>query len=281
MALPKTITEAAAGLRDGTLSSVELVQEGIAAADALDGELGVYITRFDGQALHAAAKADAELASGVDLGPLHGIPLGIKDILAATEGPKTAQSVVLDPAWGQGKDAITVARLKQAGAIVPGKLSTMEYASGLHLMEPRDISKLLQGILPKAGERALAIAAPYAALVLAEIGLKVRLRLPEGVSLPSDLAGQGIEVVNADLAATDESGPYDVIVTGGAVHRAPEAWIALLNHDGRLGVVERDGPVGRARLYQRGHDGVVSDRILFDATPPMLRGMASQPAFQF
>jgi aspartyl-tRNA(Asn)/glutamyl-tRNA(Gln) amidotransferase subunit A len=131
MALPKTITEAAAGLRDGTLSSVELVQEGIAAADALDGELGVYITRFDGQALHAAARADAELAAGVDLGPLHGIPLGIKDILAATEGPTTAQSVVLDPAWGQGKDAITVARLKQAGAIVPGKLSTMEYASGL------------------------------------------------------------------------------------------------------------------------------------------------------
>jgi aspartyl-tRNA(Asn)/glutamyl-tRNA(Gln) amidotransferase subunit A len=131
MGVPQTLAEAAAALRDGSLSSVELVQEGITRADALDDQLGVYITRFDEQALRAAARADADLAAGIDHGPLHGIPLGIKDILASSEGPTTAQSVVLDRAWGTGRDAISVARLKQAGAIVPGKLSTMEYASGM------------------------------------------------------------------------------------------------------------------------------------------------------
>jgi aspartyl-tRNA(Asn)/glutamyl-tRNA(Gln) amidotransferase subunit A len=131
MGFPLTIEEAAAALRDRSLSSRELVQEGIARADAIDDQLGVYITRFDEQALRAAARADADLAAGIDHGPLHGIPLGIKDILASSEGPTTAQSVVLDRAWGAGRDAISVARLKQAGAIVPGKLSTMEYASGM------------------------------------------------------------------------------------------------------------------------------------------------------
>ncbi len=167
----------------------------------------------------------------------------------------------------------------------PGRLhlayaeATVEYAPGLYLMEPRDIAKLLQGVLPRPGERALAIAAPYAALVLAEIGLKVRLRLPAGVALGE--LGPAVEVVAGALSAVDEHGPYDVIAVEGAVHRAPGSWTDMLADGGRLGVVERDGPVGRARLYQRGHDGVVSSRILFDSTPPMLPGFAPEAAFQF
>lgn len=50
-------------------------------------------------------QVDEELAVGIDLGPLHGIPVAVKDIIAAHEGPTTAQSQVLDPAWGAGKDA--------------------------------------------------------------------------------------------------------------------------------------------------------------------------------
>lgn len=130
-AFPLTLTDAAEALRARTLSSAELVDEAITRADALDGALGVYITRFDEQARAAAIVADAALAAGQDLGLLHGVPLGIKDILAAAEGPTTAQSVVLDPAWGEGRDAIVVERLRAAGAIVTGKLTTMEYASGI------------------------------------------------------------------------------------------------------------------------------------------------------
>jgi aspartyl-tRNA(Asn)/glutamyl-tRNA(Gln) amidotransferase subunit A len=128
---PITLTDAAAALRDGTTTSVALTEQALARADALDADLGVYLARFDEYALQRAAQADAELASGVDHGPLHGIPIGVKDILAMAEGPTTAQSLVLDPAWGAGKDAIVVERLKAAGAVITGKLSTMEFACGL------------------------------------------------------------------------------------------------------------------------------------------------------
>jgi aspartyl-tRNA(Asn)/glutamyl-tRNA(Gln) amidotransferase subunit A len=103
----------------------------LARADAVDAVLGTYLARFDEQALASAARADRELAEGVDRGPLHGIPIGIKDILAVAEGPTTANSLVLDRAWGAGRDGPTVARLKVGGAVITGKLSTMEFAIGL------------------------------------------------------------------------------------------------------------------------------------------------------
>ncbi|HVT68064.1 MAG TPA: amidase [Trebonia sp.] len=128
---PLTMTEAAAALRAGTVTSVQLTETAITRADKLDGALGVFLTRFDEYALAAAAEADAELAAGVDRGPLHGIPVAVKDILAMAEGPTTAQSLILDPAWGEGRDAPVVARLKQAGAVITGKTSTMEFAIGM------------------------------------------------------------------------------------------------------------------------------------------------------
>ena len=160
----------------------------------------------------------------------------------------------------------------------------VEYAPGYSLMEPRDVAKLLQGLKPRAGERALAIAAPYAAAVLSAMGLKTVLRLPPGVDageLIAHLAEDGVPAVTGDLAAFDENGPYDVIVVEGAVRQAPETWTDMLHLGGRLGVIERQGPVGRARLYTRSALNVVSDRTLFDATPPMLPGFEPAPAFQF
>jgi Asp-tRNA(Asn)/Glu-tRNA(Gln) amidotransferase A subunit family amidase len=126
-----TIEEAAAALRDGTLTSVELTRSVLEQADRHDGWLGVYLARFDETALQRAAQADEEFAAGTDLGPLHGIPVGVKDILAAWEGPTTAQSLVLDPAWGAGRDAAVVSRLRDAGAVIVGKTTTMEFAMGL------------------------------------------------------------------------------------------------------------------------------------------------------
>lgn len=126
----RSITEAAAALRAGDTTSVELTTACYAVADAHDAEIGAYLSRFDETALAAAAKADADLAAGTDLGPLHGIPLGIKDIITTEEGETTAQSLVLDRTWGQG-DAPVVARLRAAGAVITGKLTTMEYAIGM------------------------------------------------------------------------------------------------------------------------------------------------------
>ena len=124
------IAELAAALRAGEVTSVGLVEAYQRATDELDPALGTYLARFDEAALEAAAAADAELAAGRDRGPLHGIPLGIKDIIATDEGPTTAQSLVLDPAWGAAGDAPVVARLRQAGSVVLGKTTTMEFAIG-------------------------------------------------------------------------------------------------------------------------------------------------------
>ncbi|TDD96823.1 amidase [Actinomadura rubrisoli] len=126
-----TLTEAAQALRDGTVTSVGLTEAAIAAAERSDASLGVYLARFDERALAAARRADEELAGGLDRGPLHGIPFGVKDTIAVADGPTTAQSLVLDPAWGAGRDALAVARLRAAGAVFTGKTTAMEFGCGL------------------------------------------------------------------------------------------------------------------------------------------------------
>jgi protein-L-isoaspartate(D-aspartate) O-methyltransferase len=146
----------------------------------------------------------------------------------------------------------------------------VEYAPGRWLLKPRDVSKLLQAVRPQAGERALAIAAPYAAAVLAQMGLAVT-RLDDG-----DLAAAPDAKPTGPLAA----GPYDVIVCEGAVARVPPAWCAALALGGRLGAVERQGPVGRAVLYIRSERDV-GRRDLFDCGPPLMAGFEPKPAFTF
>jgi len=129
--IPLTVREAGSLLRSGVLTSTDLTRAVLARADQLDERLGTYLTRFDRQALAAAAAADADFAAGIDRGPLQGIPVGVKDILAAEEGPTTAQSLILDPLWGEEKDAPIVARLRQRGAVITGKVTTMEFACGM------------------------------------------------------------------------------------------------------------------------------------------------------
>ncbi|OXM48647.1 amidase [Amycolatopsis thailandensis] len=120
-----SVLEAGQALRRGEVTSVELAERALAVAD----ELGVYITRFPEHALASARRADREFAAGVDRGPLQGIPLGVKDLIAVAEAPTTAQSTVLD--WGQGIDAAVTTRVKEAGGVIVGKTSTMEFGCGV------------------------------------------------------------------------------------------------------------------------------------------------------
>jgi protein-L-isoaspartate(D-aspartate) O-methyltransferase len=155
-----------------------------------------------------------------------------------------------------------------------------EIAAGRRLMLPRDLSKLLMALEPRAGETALAIAGPYAAAVLARMGLAVTAQEAEAAVLDivaPALAEAGVEGV---LAPFDRpSGQdYDVIVSEAAAPVRPDAWLAALKVGGRLAVVERSGPAGKAVLYVKGASGV-SRRELFDAAPPVLAALASEPAF--
>jgi len=126
-----TIKDAAAALRDGSLTSTALTQEILDRAAALNPALGAYVEITAEAALEQARAADAALASGDDRGPLQGIPLAIKDIIAMKGAPTTANSRVLAPEWGAGTDAPVVARLRDAGAVFVGKSTTSEFAVGL------------------------------------------------------------------------------------------------------------------------------------------------------
>ncbi|MCW2529868.1 MAG: amidase [Pseudonocardiales bacterium] len=125
-----TITGAAAALRAREVSASELIERSIAASDAVDEKLGSFLSRFQSGARAAAKEVDARLAAGEDVGPLAGIPLGIKDIITTVEGPTTAQSLVHDPSVTTG-DAVVVQRLRAAGGVIMGKMTTMEFAVGL------------------------------------------------------------------------------------------------------------------------------------------------------
>ncbi|HEY0688885.1 MAG TPA: amidase [Kribbella sp.] len=127
----RTIKDAAAALRDGSLTSTALTQEILDRTTALNPALGAYVEITAEAALEQAGAADAALASGDDRGPLQGIPLAIKDIIAMKGAPTTANSRVLAPDWGVGTDAPVVARLRDAGAVFVGKSTTSEFAIGL------------------------------------------------------------------------------------------------------------------------------------------------------
>lgn len=125
-----TIADAVAAVRSGETSASALVENAISIADALDEQVGMFLTRFSEQAMQTAKDIDTRLAEGAAFPPLVGIPIGVKDIITSSEAPTTAQSTVLDAAWSDG-DAVVVARLRAAGAIIMGKLTTMEFALGI------------------------------------------------------------------------------------------------------------------------------------------------------
>jgi aspartyl-tRNA(Asn)/glutamyl-tRNA(Gln) amidotransferase subunit A len=129
--LPTTIREAAADLRAGRHTAVGLTAALLERTKSLNPTLGAFVTVTAEHALEAAAAADRDFAAGVDRGPLQGIPLAVKDIIATRDAPTTANSRVLDPAWGAGVDAPVVERLREAGSVIIGKATTSEFACGL------------------------------------------------------------------------------------------------------------------------------------------------------
>jgi protein-L-isoaspartate(D-aspartate) O-methyltransferase len=155
-----------------------------------------------------------------------------------------------------------------------------EIAAGRRLMLPRDLSKLLMALEPRSGETALAIAGPYAAAVLARMGLTVTAQEADAAVLEvvgPVLAEAGVDGVTAPFTGLVGEG-YDLIVSEAATPVRPDAWIAALKVGGRLAVVERAGPAGKAVLYVKGVAGV-SRRELFDSAPPVLAELAPQLAF--
>lgn len=124
-----TIADAAAALRAGTLSSRHLTDASLQAVEAHNPRTNAFI-RVDAAAARAAADAvDAERRRGVDRGPLHGIPVSLKDLIDMAGQVTTAASNVLRDRLAP-EDAPVVTRLRDAGAIIIGKTNLHEFALG-------------------------------------------------------------------------------------------------------------------------------------------------------
>ncbi|MBX3476540.1 MAG: protein-L-isoaspartate O-methyltransferase [Brevundimonas sp.] len=159
--------------------------------------------------------------------------------------------------------------------------TAVEIAEGRKLMPARDIAKLMQALEARPGERALCLAAPYAAMVLARMGLNVTAQEASQAVMNQvgpALVEETVATVVRPFAEPEGEG-WDVMVSEAAVHVRPEAWLAALRPGGRLAVVERSGPVGKAVLYVRGREGGLSRKELFDSTPPVLAELTPAPTF--
>ena len=125
-----TIPELGRLLRTRKVSAVELAEHSLARLERLGPAYNAVVTVLRPQALEEAKRRDAELAQGKDRGPLHGIPYGAKDLLAAEGAPTTWGA---QPYRGQmlHSDATVVRRLREAGAVLCAKLAMVELAGGM------------------------------------------------------------------------------------------------------------------------------------------------------
>jgi aspartyl-tRNA(Asn)/glutamyl-tRNA(Gln) amidotransferase subunit A len=124
-----TIAQAGELIRTGKLSPVELATSTFARIHRLDGKLKSHILLTEEAAMAQAHTAEAEISGGRWLGPLHGIPIGLKDIYN-TAGIATTGHSELFRDHVPAEDATSVRLLREAGAIFTGKLATWEFAIG-------------------------------------------------------------------------------------------------------------------------------------------------------
>src|SRR4030095_1798507 len=119
------------GIRARHFSSVEVTQALLLRIAQLAAELRSYATVISESALTAAAAADQEIARGEDRGPLHGVPVAVKD-LCYSKGVPTAAGMAIYKNFIPDRDATVVNRLRAAGAVMLGKLQMTEGAFGAH-----------------------------------------------------------------------------------------------------------------------------------------------------
>ncbi len=169
-----TIEALAARIRRGAQSPVELVEAVLTRIAALDPVLHTYVRVLSGEALAAAAKAEAELSSGHDRGPLHGIPVAVKDSIAVAGWPTTNGSTLMAD-HVTDFDATVVGHLRDAGAIIIGKSNMHEWGmggtgTGMHygtIGNPWDLSRVPGG---SSGGSAAAVGAGLACAAVAADG---------------------------------------------------------------------------------------------------------------
>jgi aspartyl-tRNA(Asn)/glutamyl-tRNA(Gln) amidotransferase subunit A len=124
------VQELAARYRDGSLSPVDVIDRALARMDDIEPHLNAVAFAMTAEARRDAARLGADIRAGRDLGPLHGIPVAIKDIIDVGDVPTGYGSLVRKPVTAS-EDAPLVRRLRDAGAIILCKTNLLEYAYGI------------------------------------------------------------------------------------------------------------------------------------------------------
>jgi protein-L-isoaspartate(D-aspartate) O-methyltransferase len=179
-----------------------------------------------------------------------------------------------------------VPKAMQGVAYVDEDLSV---AAGRYLMEPMVFARLVQEAGIQPGDVVLDIGAGtgYEAAVMARLA-SVVVAVEENPDL-AKVAGETLGALAIDNVVIMEGplnegctrqGPYDVVFFGGAVEEVPPAILKQLADGGRLVAVVNRRNIGSATLITR-QNGVLGDRVLFDAGTPLLPGFARKPEFQF
>ncbi|MEE9194176.1 MAG: Asp-tRNA(Asn)/Glu-tRNA(Gln) amidotransferase subunit GatA [Thermodesulfobacteriota bacterium] len=124
-----TIKETAALIKDKKISPVELTKAFLERIETVDKDLNTYITVLSDQALKTAESAENEIMKGNYLGPLHGVPIGLKDIFVMKDVAATCGSKMLEN-FISPYDATVTTRIKKSGAVILGKNNMDEFAMG-------------------------------------------------------------------------------------------------------------------------------------------------------
>lgn len=130
-----TVRELGRMLRSGETTPTELTRMYLERLDTVGRQLNAVVTLTEERAMREAELAEAELSAGIDRGPLHGIPYGVKDLVATTGYPTT---------WGAEPfrdqvlpyDAHILSKFREAGAVLVAKLAMIELAGGMRYEQP-------------------------------------------------------------------------------------------------------------------------------------------------
>ena len=122
-----SVSDAARLIREGVISSEQLVEACLARVSEVDGQVEAWAFLDPDYALAQARQADAYRLEGKPIGPLHGVPVGVKDIFDTADMP-TENGSVLHAGRTPSRDATVVSLLRAAGAVIMGKTVTTEFA---------------------------------------------------------------------------------------------------------------------------------------------------------
>ena len=254
-------TELRALIAAGEVSPVEVTEQYLTRIDRLDSRLNSYLTVTADEAIDSARRAEEAVARGDDLGPLHGVPISIKD-LELTRGIRTTGGSLAFADRVPDEDSVVVERVRAAGAVILGKTNTPEFGLlghtqnllGDHCRNPWNTDRTTGG---SSGGAGAAVAAGLCSLATGSDG-------GGSIRIPSSFCGvYGIKPTQHRVplyGGAASMGAFNMFSQSGPMTRTVADSAVLLQvlagHDPRDFASLRDTPQDYLAATERGVDGL-------------------------